>query len=59
VEREIILMRDGAVVRRGLVRPAVKAGVPASAHDYFQEAWRQALAAGAVQLSDAASVQFR
>lgn len=50
--------RDGAIVWRGAVRPTMK-GVAASAQDYFQDAWRKALADRAVQEADAASVQFR
>jgi hypothetical protein len=59
VEREIFIVRDGAVVWRGIIRPPTKAGAPASTLDYFQHAWMRALQESAVQERDAALVQFR
>jgi hypothetical protein len=58
MEREVFLVRDGVVVWRNLLRPPQKNGV-ASAQEYFAEAWRRALADGAVSESDAGHVQFR
>lgn len=59
MEREIYIVRAGAVIWSRRVKPPVNGGAASSAQDYFQEAWRQALEAGAVQEAEAASVQFR
>ncbi len=58
MEREIVMVRNGAVVWRGLVQGAKRNDV-SSAHDYFKEAWRRALEDGAVNDADADQVQFR
>lgn len=59
MEREIFIVRDGAVVWRGVIKPAIKGGASAATREYFEEAWRQALVAGAVAAADAGNVQFR
>lgn len=58
MEREVVMVRDGAVVWRGLVRGAKKNDIT-SAQEYFEEAWRRALKDGAVSDADADRVQFR
>lgn len=58
VEREVIMVRDGAVVWRGLIRGATRNDV-SSAQQYFKEAWRRALEDGAVSEIDADQIQFR
>ncbi len=58
--REVFIVRDGAVVWRGLIPPSVaKNGGVLSAQQYFEEAWRQALKDRAVAADDAGAVQFR
>jgi hypothetical protein len=52
------MVRNGAVVWRGLVQGTRKNDV-CSAQEYFKEAWRRALQAGAVCDADADQVQFR
>ncbi len=58
MEREILLVRDGVTVWQGRIKLGEKS-TPASVQDYFAEAWRVALAAGAVSPDDAGRVQFR
>jgi hypothetical protein len=58
MEREVFMVRNGAVIWRNRVRPPLKNGV-ASAQEYFEEAWRRALSDGAVSDGDAGHVQFR
>lgn len=58
MEREVVMMRNGAVVWRGLVRGS-KTNDITSAREYFQEAWRRAREEGAVNDVDADQVQFR
>lgn len=54
--REIFIVRGSDVVWRGTIAPAQ---LEASTREYFEEAWRRALQAGAVDTRDAALVQFR
>ena len=58
MEREVILVRDGAAVWRGFVK-APSSSTPASARDYLDLAWRKALEEGAVTADDSGRVQFR
>lgn len=58
MEREVILVRDGVAIWRGLVK-APAAAKPASARDYLDQAWRMALDDGAVTADDSGRVQFR
>ncbi len=58
MEREVVMVRNGAVVWRGLVQGARKNDI-SSAEEYFNEAWRRALQDGAVSDADADQVQFR
>lgn len=58
MEREVFMVRDGAVVWRGLVRGRRENDIT-SAQEYFQEAWRRALSEGAVSDAEAGQVQFR
>ncbi|MEJ0022311.1 MAG: hypothetical protein WDN76_01895 [Alphaproteobacteria bacterium] len=58
MEREVFMVRNGAVIWRSLVR-APQGVKGASAQDYFSEAWRRALKDGAVSEIDAGRVQFR
>ena len=58
MEREVLLVRDGVTVWQGRIKMGEKSA-PASVQDYFNQAWRAALDAGAVQADDAGRVQFR
>jgi hypothetical protein len=58
VEREVIIVRDGAILWRGLVVGADKNGT-APAQRYLNEAWRLALEDGALTDQDAGQAQFR
>ena len=58
MEREVLLLRDGVTVWQGRITMGAKA-TPASVQDYFAQAWRAALDAGAVAADDAGRVQFR
>lgn len=58
MEREVIIVRDGAILWRGLVVGAEKNGA-APAQGYLNEAWRLALEDGALTDEDAGQVQFR
>ncbi|MDX2233101.1 MAG: hypothetical protein NW200_01265 [Hyphomonadaceae bacterium] len=58
MEREIILVRDGVTVWQGRIRLGDKAS-PASVQEFFTQAWRLALEAGAVTPDDAGRVRFR
>ena len=58
MEREVLLVRDGVTVWQGRIKMGEKSA-PASVQDYFNQAWRVALDAGAVQADDAGRVQFR
>jgi hypothetical protein len=58
MEREVVMVRDGVVVWRGLVQGGTKNDIT-SAQEYFGEAWRRALQDGAVSDADADRVQFR
>jgi len=57
MEREVIIVRDGAILWRGLVRAGKNDRAPAQG--YLNEAWRLALADGALTDQDAGQVQFR
>ena len=55
MEREVIIVRDGEILWRGLVG----AGRDDKAQGYLNEAWRLALADGALTDQDAGQAQFR
>jgi hypothetical protein len=57
VEREVFLVLDGSVVWHGRVGGA--GGETQTTRERFEEAWRRALQAGAVNAADAGAVQFR
>ena len=57
VEREVYIVRDGRVVWCGVVGPT--RGEAMSTRERFEEAWRRALAEGAVTAADAGVAQFR
>jgi hypothetical protein len=58
MEREVLLVRDGVAIWQG--RVSVRGGqTPPSSQEYFNQAWRTALDAGAVQAEDSGRVQFR
>lgn len=52
MEREVYIVRESQIVWRG-------AASGQSTADYFAEAWRRALASGAVADTDAGCVHFR
>ena len=58
MEREVLLVREGVTVWQGRIMLGEKAS-PAAVQDYFSQAWRTALKAGAVAEADAGRVQFR
>lgn len=57
MEREVIIVRDGAILWRGFVGAEASDSAPAQEH--LKEAWRLALADGALTDQDAGQVQFR
>ena len=57
MEREVFMVRDGAIVWYGVVGGGK--GEIRSARECFEEAWRRALKEGAVVEADAGIVQFR
>ncbi len=58
MEREVFIVRDGAVVWRGLFRGTAKDG-DCTTQACFKEAWGRALQEGAVNPADAGQVRFR
>lgn len=53
----MIIVRDGAIVWRGLVGAGKSDSAPAQ--EYLKEAWRLAIADGALTDQDAGQAQFR
>ena len=58
MERNVILVLDGAVVWYGAIAPPHGVEIQ-SQRERFEEAWRRALKDGAVTESDGGRVQFR
>ncbi len=54
----IISSRDGVVAWKGVIE-ILERGEVMTTRQYFEEAWRRALSAGALTTEDADRVQFR
>jgi hypothetical protein len=56
--REVFSVRDSFVAWKGVIE-TLERGDVMTTRQYFDEAWRRALSAGAVPAEDADRVQFR